>query len=65
VFSYYDGNGHLLTTNPLTADDLARVSSLDITLKVQTNTVQSSAPTNTIVQRVSLPNGKINVFAQP
>lgn len=65
VFGYYDFDGNPMVANPMSADDRALVSSIDITLKVQTNPIQTSAPTNTIVQRVTLPNATINVLVQP
>jgi prepilin-type N-terminal cleavage/methylation domain-containing protein len=65
TFLYYDFNGDPITSNPLTAADLAQVNSIDIALKLQTNVVQTAAPTNTIVQRVQLPNANTNVLVQP
>jgi prepilin-type N-terminal cleavage/methylation domain-containing protein len=64
VFKYYDFNGEELLT-PGTLDDynLARVSSIDITLTVQTSAIRA-APSNTIVQRVQLPNAAFNVLKQ-
>lgn len=65
TFKYYDFNGALLNDIDLNADDLVRVNSIDVTIKVQTNSVQNSAPSNTIVQRVELPNADINVLVAP
>jgi len=64
TFQYFDFDGLPLPAT-LVAHDLARVSSIEITLKVQTNTVQKDAPTNTIVQRVTLPNANLIVLVQP
>jgi prepilin-type N-terminal cleavage/methylation domain-containing protein len=64
-FQYYDFDGELLTGSTLDPGQLARVNSIDVTLKVQTNRVQNDASSNTIVQRVLLPNSDINVLVQP
>jgi hypothetical protein len=48
----------------LTHDDLARVSSIDISLTVRT-VRRSGLPSGTAVQRVRLPNAEINVLVQP
>ena len=64
-FLYYDFNGVRMSSGALAGEDLANVNSIDVTLAVQTNTVQKKAPTNTIVQRVQLPNADINVIVLP
>jgi hypothetical protein len=65
TFHYYDFDGELIDSDNLAAVQLAQVSSIDITLVVQTNTIQNSAPPNTIVERVQLPNADINILVQP
>jgi prepilin-type N-terminal cleavage/methylation domain-containing protein len=65
TFRYYDFNGKPIDANPLTTEDLVKVNSIDVTIKIQTNTFQDAAPSNTIVQRVELPNADINVLVAP
>jgi type II secretory pathway pseudopilin PulG len=64
IFDYYDYDGLRITTPVLTHDDLARVSSIDISLTVRT-VRRSGLPSGTAVQRVRLPNAEINVLVQP
>jgi prepilin-type N-terminal cleavage/methylation domain-containing protein len=52
-FAYYDFAGAPLTGTPLTADHLARVSSIDVSVAVRG---AADTPRTTAVQRVRLPN---------
>lgn len=65
VFGYYDFDGNAITSPTLTDSDLARVSSVDVVLRVQTVPVRDENPPNTVVLRVRLPNADINVLARP
>jgi hypothetical protein len=58
-FTYYDFYGAPLAGTALTADQLARVSSVDVTVPVRGS---RDAATTTAVQRVRLPNADINVL---
>jgi type II secretory pathway pseudopilin PulG len=64
IFAYYDFDGLPITTAVLTRDDLARVSSIDVSLTVRTLR-KAGIPSGTAVQRVRLPNADINVLVQP
>jgi len=47
------------------ADNLPRISSVDIAITVDANTRRTDVPTATMVQRVRLPNADINLLVQP
>jgi hypothetical protein len=65
VFGYYDFSGQPITGTSLATADLPRVSSVDVSISVQTQPGPSAYPASTAVQRVRLPNADINVLVQP
>lgn len=58
-FTYYDFYGEALSGSTLTGEQLARVSSIDVSVPVRSG---AGAPTTTALQRVRLPNADINVL---
>jgi type II secretory pathway pseudopilin PulG len=65
VFGYYDFSGVAISGPTLASADLPRVSSVDVSISVQTEPGQAAYPASTAVQRVRLPNADINVLVQP
>ena len=65
IFAYYDFNGASVDGTTVTADNLPRISSVDIAITVDANTRRTDVPTATMVQRVRLPNADINLLVQP
>ncbi len=65
VFAYYDLDGLKIPRTSLTAADLARVSSVDLMMTVQTRPHQNRYRSVTAVERVRLPNVAINVVEDP
>lgn len=61
IFSYYDTDGKLMTGNPLSASQKARISSVDVVLTAQSRPGQDKFAALTTVQRVRLPNVEIHV----
>jgi len=61
VFTFYDYNGLSLGSGTMQADDLKRISSIDVILTVQTGSSDPAHPTRTALTRVRLPNVEINV----
>jgi hypothetical protein len=64
VFAYYDFDGLLIPSSAL-AGSLARVTSVDVSLTVQTIPGQPGVPTHSAVQRVRLPNAEATVLEGP
>lgn len=62
VFSYFGFDGVALGSGSLPADDLIRVASVDVTLTVQLRPGQQRTPSQTLIQRVSLPNADASVL---
>jgi len=62
VFTYYDKNGASLGTDPLDANELKMVDSVDIVISTK-RTAASRVPATTFTSRVSLPNA--DSIAQP
>ncbi|MCW2792138.1 MAG: hypothetical protein JWO76_1236 [Nocardioides sp.] len=65
VFGYYDFGGLPISGTTIANTDLPRVSSVDVSITVQTEPGRSAYPASTAVQRVRLPNADINVLVQP
>ena len=61
VLAYFDFDGDRINRASLTTTDLARVSSVDLMLQVQTTPGQTRYRSVTAVERVRLPNVDINV----
>ncbi|MFZ5851274.1 MAG: hypothetical protein ACOYY2_07765 [Actinomycetota bacterium] len=64
LFTYYAADGATLTPLPLTANDLAKINSIDVTLTARTSTAYGT-PGTTVVQRVALPNSEVNIVVTP
>lgn len=68
IFAYYDFSGTLITRADLGETELAKVSSVEITLTVQNVQDipgQDTYPSATVVKRVRLPNSDINILVKP
>lgn len=62
VFRYYGFDGLALPTGTLANGDLIKVASIDVTLTVQLRPAQSRTPSQTLIQRVALPNADVSVL---
>ncbi len=65
VFSYYDFDNLLIASATLSTADLARVSSVEVTLTVKLTAGSNRSKANSLVQRVTLPNADVNVLTDP
>ncbi|TIC88435.1 hypothetical protein E8D34_05810 [Nocardioides sp. GY 10113] len=62
VLRYYDFEGLPLGTGTLPGGDLVKVASIDVNLTIQLLPDQSRTPSQTLIQRVNLPNADISVL---
>ncbi|MEQ6901006.1 prepilin-type N-terminal cleavage/methylation domain-containing protein [Nocardioides sp. YIM 152588] len=62
VFRYYDFDGDALPTGTISGDNLIKVASIDVTLTIQLRPGQTRHPSQTLIQRVTLPNADVNVL---
>jgi hypothetical protein len=60
LFYYYDNAGTELDSFPLSASDLAKVDSMDLSVQVRTSKAYGT-PATTLLLRVAMPNADINI----
>jgi hypothetical protein len=60
VFYYYDNTGSPLNSFPLSAADLAKVDSMDLSMQVRTSKGYGT-PATSLLMRVAMPNADINI----
>lgn len=65
VFTYYDFDGLVIAGTTVAGADLPTISSVDVSITVQTVPGRSDHPSATTVQRVRLPNADLNVIVEP
>ncbi|GAB6986446.1 hypothetical protein [Nocardioides pyridinolyticus] len=65
VFTYYDFDGAPIAGTAVAGTDLPSISSVDVSIAVQTAPGRAEYPTTTTVQRIRLPNADLNVIVEP
>jgi prepilin-type N-terminal cleavage/methylation domain-containing protein len=65
LFAYYDFDGLPIGSTAVTTDQLPRISSVDVSITVQSAPAGTDVPTATTLQRVRLPNADINLLVDP
>ncbi len=65
LFTYYDFDGGPIAGTTVAGTDLPSISSVDVSITVQTVPGRAEYPTTTTVQRIRLPNADLNVIVEP
>lgn len=64
LFTYYDFDGATIAGTSVAGTDLPSISSVDVSITVQTVPGRAEYPTTTTVQRIRLPNADLNVIVE-